>query len=685
MLSKSSFGMRRAVVYNLVVSIFITVIITSKIFVLSDLSQPPPGVTALRLMNIRALIFFDQISGWWATGVRGEGVSDPSYVFLLMSWVIWLTTSWLVWWAVRRRRPLVGASPMGLLLAANTHFRDYSLVNLQFFFFWIGLCVAIYHFNTLHDDWSRRRVDHPEGLGLEWGFSAAPLALSITLFASLMPLFTTPEGWEKISDWLRLDEREVARGEHSPASGQGIRESETSFRTPSLRSIGEPPPSGDQLVMWVHISDPTPPHPSEISFVVPQHYWRSHIYTGYLGTGWELLDSATEREPSSEDGVPFLARYTLRQDYTPIAPLADRLFAANQPAMLFVNEESIPLLSDTTLTIPTSEFSLYTITSLASSSTASDLTQASSQYPRQIIDRYVQLPDDLPQRIYDLAYRLTADLDAPYEKAKRIEGYLRSDYPYNLEVSPAPLGRDVVDYFLFEAREGFCSYHASAMVVLLRSAGVPARVVSGYAMGAYDPEHVAYKVLENDSHAWVEVYFPDYGWVEFEPTPDRAVFPRLSAVEIDEEMSPIEELSPMIPKWIWRVMILVGGVCALGLVIVRKMLPPMKTGLSAGWGVIGEVYARMRGILARSGFPSSPSMTPYEFLTHSAEDMSDKPILLESFEEVTDLYVWARFGEQSEFEKEQDRVAELWRESKSEWMRFMLRSSWSRILGSIKI
>jgi hypothetical protein len=81
-----------------------------------------------------------------------------------------------------------------------------------------------------------------------------------------------------------------------------------------------------------------------------------------------------------------------------------------------------------------------------------------------------------------------------------------------------------VDYFPFEALGGTCAYFASAMAVMLRTQGVPARVVSGYAMGEYDYSRGAYRVSVNAAHAWVQVYFPDYGWVEFEPTPAQRIF-----------------------------------------------------------------------------------------------------------------------------------------------------------------
>jgi len=86
-----------------------------------------------------------------------------------------------------------------------------------------------------------------------------------------------------------------------------------------------------------------------------------------------------------------------------------------------------------------------------------------------------------------------------------------------------------VDFFLFDLKEDFCEYFASAMVVMLREVGVPARVVEGYTTGTLDPLTGKYVVKELDAHAWVEVYFPSYGWIEFEPTPSQAPFLRIDS------------------------------------------------------------------------------------------------------------------------------------------------------------
>ena len=112
---------------------------------------------------------------------------------------------------------------------------------------------------------------------------------------------------------------------------------------------------------------------------------------------------------------------------------------------------------------------------------------------------------------------MTASATTPYAKAKAIESYLRT-IPYNDAIPAPPASVDPLEYFLFDLHQGYCDYYATAMAMMLRSVGVPARAVSGYAEGIYDPEAGVYFITERDAHTWVEVFFPEYGWIEFEPT-----------------------------------------------------------------------------------------------------------------------------------------------------------------------
>lgn len=179
------------------------------------------------------------------------------------------------------------------------------------------------------------------------------------------------------------------------------------------------------------------------------------------------------------------------------------------------------------------EGSVYTATSLVSEADKSSLRLDSSIYPGWINERYLQLPAGIPPRIRDLALQVTSAKSNPYDKAEAIESYLRT-FKYSQSIEGPPQGRDVVDYFLFDGREGYCEYFSSAMVVMLRSIGVPAREVTGYTGGALDPESQSYQIKESNAHAWPQVYFPSYGWVDFEPTPSQPPVWRSEGIGAEE-------------------------------------------------------------------------------------------------------------------------------------------------------
>jgi len=168
----------------------------------------------------------------------------------------------------------------------------------------------------------------------------------------------------------------------------------------------------------------------------------------------------------------------------------------------------------------------YGVTAYVSVADKTMLRRAPTTYPAYIRSKYLQLPSNLPQRVREKARQVAGDKATAYDKAETVESWLRTTYRYSTVVKTPPAGRDPVDYFLFDLKEDFCEYFASAMVVMLRELGVPARLVEGYTTGSFDPTIGKYVVREQNAHAWVEVYFAGYGWIEFEPTPSEQVFPR---------------------------------------------------------------------------------------------------------------------------------------------------------------
>jgi protein-glutamine gamma-glutamyltransferase len=145
------------------------------------------------------------------------------------------------------------------------------------------------------------------------------------------------------------------------------------------------------------------------------------------------------------------------------------------------------------------------------------LRAAGADYPEDIKRKYLQLPV-LDSRIAPLALQITARVQTAYDKAVTLENYLRSRYGYTLNLSGKP-GGDPLAHFLFEARAGHCEYFASAMTVMLRTLGIPAREVNGFLPGEYNDLGGDYVVRASDAHSWVEAYFPENGWVTFDPTP----------------------------------------------------------------------------------------------------------------------------------------------------------------------
>jgi hypothetical protein len=158
--------------------------------------------------------------------------------------------------------------------------------------------------------------------------------------------------------------------------------------------------------------------------------------------------------------------------------------------------------------------------SFVSKATAEDLRTAGANYSGFIRDHYLQLPAALPERVRNLASEVTLEAETPLDKALAIRDYLRGDaLTYSQDIEKPPRGADGVDYFLFEAKEGYSDYFSSAMAVMLRAVGVPARLAAGYASGEPEERTGRRAVKDSDSHGWTQVYFPDYGWIDFEPTP----------------------------------------------------------------------------------------------------------------------------------------------------------------------
>ncbi len=158
----------------------------------------------------------------------------------------------------------------------------------------------------------------------------------------------------------------------------------------------------------------------------------------------------------------------------------------------------------------------------------SDISRPSPEVLRQAGEllppftfEYLQLPE-LDPRIAELAKQVSASASNNYDKAVAIERYLKTHYGYTLQLLRAPVA-DPLGYFLFARKQGHCEYFASSMAVMLRTLRIPSRVVNGFRSSEFNDVTSNYVIRARDAHAWVEAYFPGYGWITFDPTPGGAV------------------------------------------------------------------------------------------------------------------------------------------------------------------
>ncbi|GAX37085.1 transglutaminase TgpA family protein [Nodularia sp. NIES-3585] len=449
-------------------------------------------------------------------------------------------------------------------------------------------------------------------------------------------------------------------------------------------------------------------------------FWRVLAFDRYTGKGWEISrneEVTTHRRPawSYQIRLP-LPIFTGRtrevvQTYTVVSDLPNLIPAMAHPKEIYYPTPIIAVDTENGLRSPVglSEGLTYTVVSEVPYRDRTLLGAASTNYPPNIQKYYLPTPPEITERVRQRTEEILANynqeriansaktLDSTYEKALYLAQYIKQNY----SIPENPLGlpflsedEDLVEAFLFKHKGGYPDHFSTVLTVMLRSIGIPARLVAGFSAGQFNPFTGMYVVSNTDAYAMTEVYFPRYGWFAFDPIPNHPLIP--PSIEDIETFSVLRQFWQWIAGWLptpvtgllntvfaiifsWLtraiawflalflqgwVGVLTGSLLAtttafLGWLGWRqwqqwlkvrwlKRLPPMES-----------LYQQMLQWVAEKGLGKHPAQTPLEYASVSYQH--HPPATAQVIDEICQAYVGWRYGGHS---PNLNRLREKWQELK---------------------
>jgi len=425
----------------------------------------------------------------------------------------------------------------------------------------------------------------------------------------------------------------------------------------------------------------------QVDFIVNSRhpsYWRVQVYDIYTPQGWVngptedylLKQDAPWGDAGALSGRNAITYTVTTRTNTDILLTAGSFVSADTPSLVRAIDGDV--ISVTTPRV-LSDDERYAVTSGIFSPSPAELSGVGEDYPPSLAEHYLQLPSHFPGDIRLLSENITGDARTPYQKVMAIDNYL-SRIPYKEEIVPPPEGADGVEHFLFTQKSGFCLYYASAMAVMLRSVGVPARLAVGYLPGDPGDGVGEYILRDKHYHAWPQAYFPGYGWVDLEATPGSSD----SQVSIETPWvsgSAIEQL----PQWnVWqqfpapgmggfpyeltagatvaksvpirgplpfadelgRVLLIILSGAAIIMLLVTPLLGFRSAFYRWLWQVDRDnmasgAYARICSLASVIGLGPGPQQTPLEFAAGLAVEFPEQA---KALDDITRAYVENRFG-----------------------------------------
>jgi transglutaminase-like putative cysteine protease len=486
--------------------------------------------------------------------LRNQEVVQDSLLFLVIMCILfWSLSIHAGFTLVRRGNAWLAILPCGLALFV-IHSFDPLIARrvwyLAVYLFFGLVLVSRMSFLQKHHQWQKSRTATPPHLGLDFIRITILASLLIILIAWTAPALANAipgaqSAWQPVQNaWKRT----LDRFENAFAS---LKSSISIYREVygSSALLGRGNPLSDTQIFSVQVASNIPPS--------IRLYWRARAYEKYENGQWQSAQNTVNPFDPDHSNLPApdqFGRWLGSFDFTSAVHM-NTLLTPPQP--LWVNRPGqVEYAENPDRTVDILTFranpsldpgQMYKVQSAVSYSTIEQLKTSGKEYPEWIIDHYLQLPKSITPRTLQLAERITAGLSTPYDKTVAVTEYLRTNIEYveTIEDEP-PIDQDLVDWFLFDYKKGFCNYYSTAEVVMLRLLGIPSRWSIGYAQGDLisDPTvernngRITYIVRQRDAHAWPEVYFPEVGWVEFEPTSSQPDIARLESINTSENPDP---------------------------------------------------------------------------------------------------------------------------------------------------
>jgi transglutaminase-like putative cysteine protease len=495
--------------------------------------------------------FWLRLGDWWDALIAKDFSADPLPFVVLLVFAVFAVAYVTVWSTARWKNPWAAILPGGFVLLTNiSYLPGQPSFAVVFFVIASVLLVTRLQYTRAAERWGHQRIQPPDFMSVEVLMIASIVAGMLVMVAWTVP---TVNNWSPIARaWGAIISPIAEQFEGSGGVFVGI----SSKKAVPVHSLGPTMPLQGPVTL-----DGTTIYRVEAAEPMTL---RGAVYDEYTGAGWKLsqaaakpLDLTIEQAEQGTDGSrafvrrPLKAKLSIVGEGGPERRLlsAGDPLAADQPGRILgaPGGQAAAIAPDKNVQIGAE----YTTVGAVSAAAINTLQDAGTAYPDEIFRIYTQVPPGTPPEVAELAKQVIGNVATPYEAVRRVETYLRATYTYTLEPKrPAPR-RDAVAAFLFDERAGYFDHFASAMAVMLRSVGIPTRLAAGFVVDAadFDSTDKVYLVSEQRAWAWPEVYFPNLGWVEFNPTPSRGVVARpgddteaLQAAEDGVDTSELDEL-----------------------------------------------------------------------------------------------------------------------------------------------